>query len=82
MEPIRIKIHSFLNVYLPEEMRHRIVELQPGPGEKVTVAELLSRFSLPREEVAMVTVNKKRASRGNAVLPGDLIEFFPVIGGG
>lgn len=80
MKPVRVKLHSYLNVYLPPEQAHRVVELKPGAP--VTVAQVVEQLNLPGEEILLVTVNKKRASWETIVRSGDLIELYPVIGGG
>lgn len=82
MEPVQVKIHSFLNVYLAEEQVHRLIEVNLEPGQELTVAQLLQQFPIPREEVAIITINKKWVTDDTLVSAGDLVEFFPVVGGG
>lgn len=43
---------------------------------------LLKKFNLKREEVAIIFINGKHAEYSSAISDGDVIAFFPPIGGG
>lgn len=80
MVVIRVKPHSYLNVYLSGEQARRILEL--GFPEPPTVARVVEYLKLPREEVLLITINKRKVSWETRVHPGDLVELYPTIGGG
>lgn len=80
MVVIRVKPHSYLNVYLSGEQAHRILELEfPEPP---TVDQVVEYLQLPREEILLIAINKKTVSWKTRAYPGDLVELYPTIGGG
>ncbi|MGI6596899.1 MAG: MoaD/ThiS family protein [bacterium] len=79
MGKVKLKLHSWLNAYLPKDKRHHFLELQV---KGITVEDLISQLGLPEEEVMFITVNQKRVTRTYRINPGELIELFPRVGGG
>ena len=53
------------------------------PAEDVSSAgELLRRFDIPEEEVAILLINGFHSKPGDPVKDGDIISLFPPVGGG
>ena len=53
------------------------------PAEDVSSAsELLRRFDIPDEEVAILLINGFHSKPGDPVKDGDIISLFPPVGGG
>ena len=60
--------------------RGKIAEI---PAEDVSTAgDILKRFEIPAEEVAILLINGFHSKPGNSVKDGDLISLFPPVGGG
>lgn len=58
-----------------------------GPGwvrihDRETVGELCGRFHLPREEVAVIFVNSRKAALDHPLSHGDRVSLFPLVAGG
>ncbi len=78
---VKVKFYSGFEKYLKENS-NKILNLQLDSQEDIL--SILSRF-LPKEDigyVGMVLVNKKIVNFDYQVEDGDMIEVFPVIGGG
>ncbi len=76
-----IKFYSGFEIYLKDNS-NKLLEL--SLDSKETIVSVLNRF-LPEESigfVGMVLVNKKIKDFNYQVADGDIIEVFPVIGGG
>ncbi len=76
-----IKFYSGFEIYLKDNS-NKLLEL--CLDSKETIVSVLNRF-LPEESigfVGMVLVNKKIKDFNYQVADGDIIEVFPVIGGG
>ena len=76
-----IKFYSGFEIYLKDNS-NKLLEL--SLDSKETIVSVLDRF-LPEESigfVGMVLVNKKIKDFNYQVADGDIIEVFPVIGGG
>jgi molybdopterin converting factor small subunit len=53
------------------------------PAEEVsTAADLLRRFAIPSEEVAILLINGFHSKPEDPVKDGDIISLFPPVGGG
>ena len=53
------------------------------PAEEVsTAADLLRRFAIPSEEVAILLINGFHSKPQDPVKDGDIISLFPPVGGG
>ena len=53
------------------------------PSEEVfTAADLLRRFAIPSEEVAILLINGFHSKPQDPVKDGDIISLFPPVGGG
>ena len=62
------------------EGRGKIAEV---PAEEASSAlDLLRRFEIPAEEVAILLINGFHSKPGDAVKDGDVISLFPPVGGG
>ncbi len=78
---VTIKFYSGFEKYLPTNS-NKMLDLELNRGEDI--ASVLQRF-LPKDAlgyVGMVLVNKKITNFDFQVAEGDIIEVFPVIGGG
>jgi molybdopterin converting factor small subunit len=78
---VMVKFYSGFEKYLKENS-NKILNLQLDSQEDIL--SILNRF-LPKEDigyVGMVLVNKKIVNFDYQVEDGDMIEVFPVIGGG
>jgi len=76
-----IRFYSGFEIHLQNDSNKEI-DLNLGSGEDI--ASILKRF-LPEDSlgfVGMVLVNKKIVNFDYQAKEGDLIEVFPVIGGG
>ena len=51
-------------------------------GEVFTAADLLRRFAIPAEEVAILLINGFHSKPEDLVKDGDIISLFPPVGGG
>lgn len=53
------------------------------PAEEVSTAgDILRRFDIPAEEVAILLINGFHSKPENTVKDGDIISLFPPVGGG
>ncbi len=60
--------------------RGKITEI---PAEEVSTAgDILHRFEIPAEEVAILLINGFHSKPEDAVKDGDVISLFPPVGGG
>ena len=60
--------------------RGKITEV---PAEEVSTAgDILRRFDIPAEEVAILLINGFHSRPENSVKDGDIISLFPPVGGG
>ncbi|MDD3656594.1 MAG: MoaD/ThiS family protein [Atribacterota bacterium] len=78
---VSIKFYSGFEKYLQDNC-NRLLKLNLDNGEDIT--SILNRF-LPQEAigfVGMVLVNKKITNFDYQLVEGDMVEVFPVIGGG
>ena len=78
---VSIKFYSGFEKYLPDKS-NKLLKLNLDSGEDIAL--ILNRF-LPQEAigfVGMVLVNKKITNFDYQLVEGDMVEVFPVIGGG
>ena len=60
--------------------RGKITEI---PAEEISTAgDILRRFDIPAEEVAILLINGFHSKPGDLVKDGDIISLFPPVGGG
>ena len=60
--------------------RGKITEI---PAEEAaTAGDILRRFDIPAEEVAILLINGFHSKPENTVKDGDIISLFPPVGGG
>ena len=53
------------------------------PADEVSSAgDILRRFEIPTEEVAILLINSFHSKPENSVKDGDIISLFPPVGGG
>ena len=55
---------------------------QVPAAEAATAGDLLRRFEIPEEEVAILLINGFHSKPENSVKDGDIISLFPPVGGG
>lgn len=82
---ITLKLFATLGDYLPEAARRKNeLPLEVVPG--TTVADIISRFSLPEKLVHLVLVNgayvAHDARLGHGLQDGDVLAIWPPIAGG
>ncbi len=78
MVSVTVTLHGTLNLYLPDKERIHRVEL-PAPS---TAGQLLESLGLPLGMLSMLLINDKRADSDSPLADGDLLETFPLCGGG
>ena len=60
--------------------RGKITEI---PAEEAACAgDILRRFEIPAEEVAILLINGFHSKPGDSVKDGDVVSLFPPVGGG
>jgi sulfur-carrier protein len=57
-------------------------ELSLKMDEDTTVRGLISRLSIPEEEVAILLINGRDGSMDQTLVHGDKVSLFPPVGGG
>ena len=62
------------------ESRGKITQVPAG--EVFTAADLLRRFAIPAEEVAILLINGFHSKPEDPVKDGDIVSLFPPVGGG
>ena len=62
------------------EGRGKIAQI--GADEASTAADILRRFAIPAEEVAILLINGFHSKPEDVVKDGDVISLFPPVGGG
>ena len=62
------------------EGRGKIAEVPAA--EAATAGDVLRRFDVPTEEVAILLINGFHSKPGDAVKDGDVVSLFPPVGGG
>ncbi len=55
---------------------------QVPAAEAATAGDLLRRFEIPEEEVAILLINGFHSKPADSVKDGDVISLFPPVGGG
>jgi len=60
--------------------RGKITEIPAA--EASTAGDILRRFDIPAEEVAILLINGFHSKPGDPVKDGDIISLFPPVGGG
>ena len=55
---------------------------QVSAAEAATAGDLLRRFEIPEEEVAILLINGFHSKPADSVKDGDVISLFPPVGGG
>jgi sulfur-carrier protein len=74
---MEIKIRFFAT--LREGRGKEIIELVDEP---ITVMDLLQKYAIPIEEVAILLVNGRDGTTHHLLKDGDIISIFPPVGGG
>lgn len=62
------------------EGRGKVVQLPAG--EVSCAGDILNRFEIQEEEVAILLINGFHSKPGDPVKDGDVVAFFPPVGGG
>ncbi|HDM77894.1 MAG TPA: MoaD/ThiS family protein [Deltaproteobacteria bacterium] len=75
MEDIEIRLFATLR-----EGRFDKKKIKLGSIRKVE--DFLRHFDIKPEEVAIIFINRKHARLDTEIKPGDVVSFFPKIGGG
>jgi len=77
---VRVKLFATLSRHLAGGMPGTPFETEVPDG--ATVADLMNRLNLPREEVKVAFINGRTRPLDWPLEPGDEAGFFPPIGGG
>lgn len=77
---IKVRAHSYLNCHLAPDRVHRPWETRVAPGSPVVA--VCGAAGLPPGDIALVTINGRRAGWETPLREGDRVEFFPRVGGG
>ncbi|WP_300670617.1 MoaD/ThiS family protein [Desulfoluna sp.] len=75
---IEIKLFATLRPYLKGLSREGHLDVP----DETTVADIVEILQLPAEQVRLVFVNGRHASREHILNPGDRVGIFPPVGGG
>ena len=75
---ITVKLYGVLNRYNPEKASTLVV----APAGPTTAGELLRGAGLPLDLLEMVLRNGQPVDLDAAIEDGDLLEAFPLVGGG
>jgi sulfur carrier protein ThiS len=76
---IRVHLGGHLSWYDSEKRAW----LDLPAGGPVALADLAARFGIPAAEIAIISLNRRAVElNGPTARPGDVVEFFPPIGGG
>ncbi len=78
MALVTVTLYGILNHFLPDRQKTRQVEFQ-GPS---TAGDLLDGLGLPVGMLSLLLVNGKQVTPEALLIDGDLVEAFPVCGGG
>jgi sulfur carrier protein ThiS len=73
---IKIKLYGHLYWYT---YKKKEIEIQ---AQQKSIESILNELNIPVGEIAMVTINKNKAELNALPQAGDLVEIYPVIGGG
>lgn len=79
MGTVTLKLYGTLNLYTPDRQRIFSVQFQPPAA---TAREVLRRVGMPLDLLEMVARNGEAVDLDATVTDGDLLEAFPLIGGG
>ena len=74
---ITLIFHGSLKKY-----NNDLAETELEIPERTTVAGLISRIGVSKEEIAFVAVNGSRAAFDAIIHEGDEVKFFQLVGGG
>ncbi len=78
MKSVAVTLHGELNLYRSDKSRFFRIELE----EQSTAGQLLEALGLPLGVLSMLMINDKRADTDSPISDGDLLEAFPLCGGG
>ncbi len=74
---MEIKVRLFATL-----RENRDKELQLSLSEGVTPADIFVKLEIAKEDVAILLVNGRDGSPGQALKDGDVVSIFPPVGGG
>ena len=77
---VRVKLYATLSRYFSNTAPGIPFEIEVPKG--ATVADLVNRLKLPREEVKLFFVKGRARPIDWPLEPGDEVGIFPLIGGG
>lgn len=75
---ITVQLNASLIKFAKNGSRTFTCELLGSP----TVKKLINELKIPEEEVALITINNKKAKIDSKLQSGDNVALFPFIGGG
>ena len=77
---IFIELKSGLDKYKPQENYNKLFKLNFRIN--TNVLEFINQLNIPKEYIALVTINKKVGDFNFRLKDGDILIFYPPIGGG
>jgi sulfur carrier protein ThiS len=77
---LRVEVGSYLRKYVSGYDPEKGLELELD-AEK-TAGQIIDELGIPRNETAVIMVNRKAAQLDHALKDGDLLGLFPVALGG
>lgn len=75
---IKVKIKTTSTWNYCSRKQERIIEIQTFSK----IYELINILGLPNDDIGLIIKNNKRAKREDIVQNGDIVEFYPLAGGG
>ena len=78
--PLVVELSTSLRRYVPGYDARRGLVVEVGPGR--ALAQVVADLGIPREEVAIIMLNRVVAGLDQVAHDGDLLGLFPPLGGG
>ena len=75
---LEIKLFATLKPYMKNVPEDGFLEMPDG----CDVAAVIEKLTLPDEDVRLIFLNGRHASREHLLSDGDRVGFFPPVGGG
>ncbi len=80
MATVEVRFYASLRKYYPNKGSNEAISVELDG--KTDLENLLVKFNIPKEEIAVLMVNGSRADKSYLPEDGDRIGLFPLIGGG
>jgi molybdopterin converting factor small subunit len=77
---ITLELKSGLKKYIKKPTNNNIIELNLKDNSRIS--DVVNQLSIPKEYIALVTINKKTSNLNSGLKDNDKVVFYPPIGGG